>query len=95
MLSAPTPRPVGPEWNPLAGSCKGRCYELEEVEPPGCRCDSHCQHYFSCCSDFEEQCVKTGAPLLVPPQLLLLLFQHQSTVFYNTAAIFSIRNHAN
>ncbi|XP_075900011.1 autotaxin-like [Nelusetta ayraudi] len=50
---------VGPEWNPLAGSCKGRCYELEEVEPPGCRCDSHCQHYFSCCSDFEEQCVKT------------------------------------
>lgn len=70
--SAPTPRPVGPEWNPLAGSCRGRCYELEEVDPPGCRCDSHCQHYFSCCSDFEEQCVKTGETLLAPPQLLLL-----------------------
>lgn len=62
----PSPLPlVGPEWNPLAGSCRGRCYELEEVEPPGCRCDSHCQHYFSCCSDFEEQCVKTGETVLV------------------------------
>uniref|UniRef100_A0AAQ4P6Z3 SMB domain-containing protein n=1 Tax=Gasterosteus aculeatus aculeatus TaxID=481459 RepID=A0AAQ4P6Z3_GASAC len=43
-----------------AGSCKGRCFELEEAKPPGCRCDNLCKTYYSCCSDFEEHCLKTA-----------------------------------
>uniref|UniRef100_A0AAQ4QSY0 SMB domain-containing protein n=1 Tax=Gasterosteus aculeatus aculeatus TaxID=481459 RepID=A0AAQ4QSY0_GASAC len=45
---------------PSAGSCKGRCFELEEAKPPGCRCDNLCKTYYSCCSDFEEHCLKTA-----------------------------------
>lgn len=43
----------------LARSCKGRCFELEEVEPPGCRCDNLCKTYQGCCHDFDTQCLKT------------------------------------
>uniref|UniRef100_A0A4W5PU70 Ectonucleotide pyrophosphatase/phosphodiesterase 2 n=1 Tax=Hucho hucho TaxID=62062 RepID=A0A4W5PU70_9TELE len=43
-----------------AGSCKGRCFELEEALPPGCRCDNLCKTYYSCCSDFDEHCLKTA-----------------------------------
>uniref|UniRef100_W5LEL5 Ectonucleotide pyrophosphatase/phosphodiesterase 2 n=1 Tax=Astyanax mexicanus TaxID=7994 RepID=W5LEL5_ASTMX len=43
-----------------AGSCKGRCFELVEAEPPGCRCDNLCKTYYSCCNDFDEQCLKTA-----------------------------------
>ncbi|XP_034016368.1 ectonucleotide pyrophosphatase/phosphodiesterase family member 2 isoform X2 [Thalassophryne amazonica] len=42
-----------------AGSCKGRCFELEEVKPPGCRCDNLCKTYYGCCSDFDVHCLKT------------------------------------
>ncbi|XP_040044666.1 autotaxin [Gasterosteus aculeatus] len=48
------------EWVSSAGSCKGRCFELEEAKPPGCRCDNLCKTYYSCCSDFEEHCLKTA-----------------------------------
>ncbi|MEE6463270.1 hypothetical protein FKM82_005836 [Ascaphus truei] len=43
-----------------SGSCKGRCFELQEAEPPGCRCDNLCKSYSSCCHDFDEHCLKTG-----------------------------------
>uniref|UniRef100_A0A7N8Y8V6 SMB domain-containing protein n=1 Tax=Mastacembelus armatus TaxID=205130 RepID=A0A7N8Y8V6_9TELE len=43
-----------------AGSCKGRCFELDEAKPPGCRCDNLCKTYYSCCSDFDEHCLKTA-----------------------------------
>uniref|UniRef100_A0A672FPT1 SMB domain-containing protein n=1 Tax=Salarias fasciatus TaxID=181472 RepID=A0A672FPT1_SALFA len=43
-----------------AGSCQGRCFELEVADPPGCRCDNLCKTYYSCCSDFDEHCLKTG-----------------------------------
>ncbi|KAG8004828.1 Ectonucleotide pyrophosphatase/phosphodiesterase family member 2, partial [Nibea albiflora] len=48
------------EWVSSAGSCKGRCFELEEAKPPGCRCDNLCKTYYSCCSDFDEICLKTA-----------------------------------
>uniref|UniRef100_A0AAR2J149 SMB domain-containing protein n=1 Tax=Pygocentrus nattereri TaxID=42514 RepID=A0AAR2J149_PYGNA len=48
------------EWVSSAGSCKGRCFELVEAEPPGCRCDNLCKTYYSCCADFDEQCLKTA-----------------------------------
>ncbi|XP_046875784.1 ectonucleotide pyrophosphatase/phosphodiesterase family member 2 isoform X2 [Hypomesus transpacificus] len=47
-------------WVNSAGSCKGRCFELEEAEPPGCRCDNLCKTYCSCCTDFDEHCLKTA-----------------------------------
>uniref|UniRef100_A0A8C9XRG0 Ectonucleotide pyrophosphatase/phosphodiesterase 2 n=1 Tax=Sander lucioperca TaxID=283035 RepID=A0A8C9XRG0_SANLU len=43
-----------------AGSCKGRCFELEEAKPPGCRCDNLCKTYYSCCFDFDDHCLKTA-----------------------------------
>ncbi|XP_076027638.1 autotaxin-like isoform X2 [Genypterus blacodes] len=46
-------------WVSSAGSCKGRCFELEEAQPPGCRCDNLCKTYYSCCQDFDEHCLKT------------------------------------
>ncbi|CAF93837.1 unnamed protein product, partial [Tetraodon nigroviridis] len=48
------------EWVSSAGSCQGRCFELEEAKPPGCRCDNLCKTYYSCCSDFDEHCLKTA-----------------------------------
>uniref|UniRef100_A0A8C7Z032 Ectonucleotide pyrophosphatase/phosphodiesterase 2 n=1 Tax=Oryzias sinensis TaxID=183150 RepID=A0A8C7Z032_9TELE len=42
-----------------SGSCKGRCFELKVTDPPGCRCDNLCKTYYSCCSDFDEHCLKT------------------------------------
>uniref|UniRef100_A0A1A7YYN6 Ectonucleotide pyrophosphatase/phosphodiesterase 2 n=2 Tax=Iconisemion striatum TaxID=60296 RepID=A0A1A7YYN6_9TELE len=47
------------DWVSTAGSCKGRCFELEVVDPPGCRCDNLCKTYYSCCSDFDAHCLKT------------------------------------
>uniref|UniRef100_A0AAY4BYW1 SMB domain-containing protein n=1 Tax=Denticeps clupeoides TaxID=299321 RepID=A0AAY4BYW1_9TELE len=44
----------------LKGSCKDRCFELDEAEPPNCRCDNLCKTYYSCCTDFDEYCLKTG-----------------------------------
>ncbi|TNM92642.1 hypothetical protein fugu_018044 [Takifugu bimaculatus] len=48
------------QWVSSAGSCKGRCFELEEAKPPGCRCDNLCKTYYSCCSDFDDHCLKTA-----------------------------------
>uniref|UniRef100_A0AAR2L6Q0 SMB domain-containing protein n=1 Tax=Pygocentrus nattereri TaxID=42514 RepID=A0AAR2L6Q0_PYGNA len=45
--------------NITSGSCKNRCFELQEVEAPNCRCDNLCKTYNSCCSDFDEHCLKT------------------------------------
>uniref|UniRef100_A0A6Q2YFY2 SMB domain-containing protein n=1 Tax=Esox lucius TaxID=8010 RepID=A0A6Q2YFY2_ESOLU len=41
------------------GSCKNRCFELDEAEPPHCRCDNLCKTYNSCCQDFDEHCLRT------------------------------------
>uniref|UniRef100_A0A667XU24 Ectonucleotide pyrophosphatase/phosphodiesterase 2 n=1 Tax=Myripristis murdjan TaxID=586833 RepID=A0A667XU24_9TELE len=49
-------------WVSSAGTCKGRCFELEEAKPPGCRCDNLCKTYYSCCFDFDDHCLKTGQP---------------------------------
>ncbi|XP_076122089.1 autotaxin isoform X2 [Alosa pseudoharengus] len=43
----------------LSGSCKSRCFELVEAAAPQCRCDNLCKTYNSCCSDFDEHCLKT------------------------------------
>ncbi|XP_010789050.1 ectonucleotide pyrophosphatase/phosphodiesterase family member 2-like [Notothenia coriiceps] len=56
----PTHTKVVSEWVSSAGSCKGRCFELDVTNPPGCRCDNLCKTYISCCSDFDEQCLKTA-----------------------------------
>ncbi|KAM9496078.1 autotaxin isoform 2-T2 [Clarias gariepinus] len=55
-----TSQPKISKWESTAGSCKGRCFELEEAEPPGCRCDNLCKTFYSCCSDFDQQCLKTA-----------------------------------
>nr|XP_033789094.1 ectonucleotide pyrophosphatase/phosphodiesterase family member 2 isoform X11 [Geotrypetes seraphini] len=47
-------------WISTSGSCRGRCFELQEADPPGCRCDNLCKSYNSCCSDFDENCLKTA-----------------------------------
>ncbi|XP_048364554.1 ectonucleotide pyrophosphatase/phosphodiesterase family member 2 [Sphaerodactylus townsendi] len=47
-------------WVSSAGSCRNRCFELQEAEPPGCRCDNLCKSYTSCCADFDELCLKTA-----------------------------------
>ena len=46
---------------PGSGSCKNRCFELHETEPPYCRCDNLCKTYNSCCSDFDRLCLRTGS----------------------------------
>ncbi|KAG8441663.1 hypothetical protein GDO86_010737 [Hymenochirus boettgeri] len=47
-------------WISTSGSCKGRCFELQEAEAPACRCDNLCKSYNSCCEDFDENCLKLG-----------------------------------
>lgn len=47
-------------WDSSSGSCKDRCFELAESEPPHCRCDNLCKTYYSCCLDFDKHCLKTG-----------------------------------
>ncbi|XP_067836967.1 ectonucleotide pyrophosphatase/phosphodiesterase family member 2 isoform X2 [Heptranchias perlo] len=50
-----------------SGSCRGRCFELQEATPPNCRCDNLCKSYNSCCLDFDQLCLKTGySPLSRP-----------------------------
>ncbi|XP_067888298.1 ectonucleotide pyrophosphatase/phosphodiesterase family member 2 [Heterodontus francisci] len=44
----------------ISGSCRGRCFELQEATPPNCRCDNLCKSYNSCCLDFDQLCLKTG-----------------------------------
>lgn len=57
-------------WTNTSGSCKGRCFELQEVGPPDCRCDNLCKSYSSCCHDFDELCLKTGMQPLGPLVLI-------------------------
>lgn len=72
--------PVVSEWVSSAGSCKGRCFELEEAKPPGCRCDNLCKTYYSCCSDFDEHCLKTGeSGCPISPNQSTLISPDQST----------------
>ncbi|XP_061090939.1 ectonucleotide pyrophosphatase/phosphodiesterase family member 2-like [Conger conger] len=52
--------PADSPWISTLGSCKNRCFELQEAEAPNCRCDNLCKTYNSCCSDFDEHCLKTG-----------------------------------
>nr|XP_057912394.1 ectonucleotide pyrophosphatase/phosphodiesterase family member 2 isoform X3 [Doryrhamphus excisus] len=40
-------------------SCRNRCFELVEVEPPKCRCDNLCKTYNGCCPDFDHLCLRT------------------------------------
>ncbi|XP_051925798.1 ectonucleotide pyrophosphatase/phosphodiesterase family member 2-like isoform X2 [Hippocampus zosterae] len=56
------------EWVSSSGSCKGRCFELEEAQPPGCRCDNLCKTYYSCCSDFDQHCLKTAGRFECRPE---------------------------
>ncbi|XP_061839406.1 autotaxin [Nerophis lumbriciformis] len=44
---------------PRFSSCSSRCFELLEVEPPNCRCDNLCKTFNSCCSDFDQLCLRT------------------------------------
>ncbi|XP_072251129.1 autotaxin [Leuresthes tenuis] len=47
------------QYVPTSSSCRSRCFELVEVEPPNCRCDNLCKTYNSCCSDFDQLCLRT------------------------------------
>uniref|UniRef100_A0A7N8XJL1 Ectonucleotide pyrophosphatase/phosphodiesterase 2 n=1 Tax=Mastacembelus armatus TaxID=205130 RepID=A0A7N8XJL1_9TELE len=48
-----------PQYVPTSGSCRSRCFELVEQEAPHCRCDNLCKTYNSCCSDFDQLCLRT------------------------------------
>lgn len=48
------------QFSPTSGSCRNRCFELVELEPPNCRCDNLCKTYNSCCFDFDQLCLRTG-----------------------------------
>uniref|UniRef100_A0A8K9XTH8 Ectonucleotide pyrophosphatase/phosphodiesterase 2 n=1 Tax=Oncorhynchus mykiss TaxID=8022 RepID=A0A8K9XTH8_ONCMY len=61
-LSLSLPAPSDSPWISTSGSCKNRCFELDEAEPPNCRCDNLCKTYNSCCQDFDEHCLRTGKP---------------------------------
>uniref|UniRef100_A0A3B5AZG4 Ectonucleotide pyrophosphatase/phosphodiesterase 2 n=1 Tax=Stegastes partitus TaxID=144197 RepID=A0A3B5AZG4_9TELE len=47
------------QYVPTSGSCRNRCFELVELEPPNCRCDNLCKTYNGCCSDFDQLCLRT------------------------------------
>ncbi|XP_038851142.1 ectonucleotide pyrophosphatase/phosphodiesterase family member 2 isoform X3 [Salvelinus namaycush] len=57
--SSRTDTPSDSPWISTSGSCKNRCFELDEAEPPNCRCDNLCKTYNSCCQDFDEHCLRT------------------------------------
>uniref|UniRef100_A0A8D0CTZ1 Ectonucleotide pyrophosphatase/phosphodiesterase 2 n=1 Tax=Sander lucioperca TaxID=283035 RepID=A0A8D0CTZ1_SANLU len=48
-----------PQYVATSGSCRNRCFELLELEPPNCRCDNLCKTYSGCCSDFDQLCLRT------------------------------------
>uniref|UniRef100_A0A8K9Y1V3 Ectonucleotide pyrophosphatase/phosphodiesterase 2 n=1 Tax=Oncorhynchus mykiss TaxID=8022 RepID=A0A8K9Y1V3_ONCMY len=62
--------PSDSPWISTSGSCKNRCFELDEAEPPNCRCDNLCKTYNSCCQDFDEHCLRTGKPEACQPVCL-------------------------
>uniref|UniRef100_A0AAQ4PD20 SMB domain-containing protein n=1 Tax=Gasterosteus aculeatus aculeatus TaxID=481459 RepID=A0AAQ4PD20_GASAC len=47
------------QYAPTSGSCRNRCFELVELQPPNCRCDNLCKTYSGCCSDFDQLCLRT------------------------------------
>ncbi|XP_053700073.1 ectonucleotide pyrophosphatase/phosphodiesterase family member 2 [Synchiropus splendidus] len=49
----------GSSGHDSSGSCRHRCFELVEAQPPGCRCDNLCKTYNGCCSDFDQLCLRT------------------------------------
>uniref|UniRef100_A0A1A8FD97 Ectonucleotide pyrophosphatase/phosphodiesterase 2 n=1 Tax=Nothobranchius korthausae TaxID=1143690 RepID=A0A1A8FD97_9TELE len=49
----------GSLYVPTSGSCRNRCFELLELDPPSCRCDNLCKTYNACCSDFNQLCLRT------------------------------------
>ncbi|XP_034029789.1 ectonucleotide pyrophosphatase/phosphodiesterase family member 2 isoform X1 [Thalassophryne amazonica] len=51
-------RPASP-YVASSGSCRNRCFELADVDPPNCRCDNLCKTYNGCCSDFDQLCLRT------------------------------------
>ncbi|XP_031676373.1 ectonucleotide pyrophosphatase/phosphodiesterase family member 2-like isoform X2 [Oncorhynchus kisutch] len=57
--SSRTDTPSDSPWIGTSGSCQNRCFELDEAEPPNCRCDNLCKTYNSCCQDFDEHCLRT------------------------------------
>lgn len=54
------------QFSPTSGSCRSRCFELLELEPPNCRCDNLCKTYNSCCFDFDQLCLRTGTTAWLP-----------------------------
>ncbi|KAF3840323.1 hypothetical protein F7725_019040 [Dissostichus mawsoni] len=48
-----------PQYVASSGSCRNRCFELLELDPPSCRCDNLCKTYNSCCWDFDQLCLRT------------------------------------
>uniref|UniRef100_A0AAZ3P134 SMB domain-containing protein n=1 Tax=Oncorhynchus tshawytscha TaxID=74940 RepID=A0AAZ3P134_ONCTS len=58
-LSSPSVVVNDSPWISTSGSCQNRCFELDEAEPPNCRCDNLCKTYNSCCQDFDEHCLRT------------------------------------
>ncbi|KAF7227510.1 autotaxin isoform X2 [Nothobranchius furzeri] len=57
--SARTDSRSGSLYVPTSGSCRNRCFELMELDPPTCRCDNLCKTYNACCSDFNQLCLRT------------------------------------
>ncbi|XP_029307335.1 autotaxin isoform X1 [Cottoperca gobio] len=57
--SARTESRSAPQYVPFSGSCRNRCFELVELEPPSCRCDNLCKTYNGCCWDFDQLCLRT------------------------------------
>ncbi|KAM7382386.1 hypothetical protein PAMP_002115 [Pampus punctatissimus] len=57
--SARTESRSASQYVPTSGSCRNRCFELVELEPPNCRCDNLCKTYNGCCSDFDQLCLRT------------------------------------
>uniref|UniRef100_A0A8C6PGE6 Ectonucleotide pyrophosphatase/phosphodiesterase 2 n=1 Tax=Nothobranchius furzeri TaxID=105023 RepID=A0A8C6PGE6_NOTFU len=53
------PARSGSLYVPTSGSCRNRCFELMELDPPTCRCDNLCKTYNACCSDFNQLCLRT------------------------------------
>ncbi|XP_032373838.1 autotaxin isoform X2 [Etheostoma spectabile] len=59
VTSARTESRSAPQYVATSGSCRNRCFELLELEPPNCRCDNLCKTYSGCCSDFDQLCLRT------------------------------------
>lgn len=68
------------QYVPTSGSCRNRCFELVELEPPNCRCDNLCKTYNSCCSDFDQLCLRTGIHYIIHLPMLFSCLILNNTV---------------